>query len=199
VTSPETDAPTTIDPARAALLLMDFQPGILGAIPDAQDLVARAFAARAAARKAGTRIVHVRVAFTDQDYAAIPPHNKGFAGVVASRYLTDGAPATGIHPGLQPEAGDIVVTKTRFGAFSTANLARFLNPHRIDTLLLAGVSTSGVVLSTLRDAADRDYRLFVLADCCADPHPDVHRVLLEHVFPRQADVIDSTTLPSILA
>jgi nicotinamidase-related amidase len=129
-------------------------------IPDAQDLVARAFAARAVARKAGARIVYVRVAFTDQDYVAIPPHNKGFAGVAVSRHLTDGMPPPGIHPGLQPEADDIVVTKTRFGAFSTCSVARFLNPHRIDTLLLAGVSTSGAVLSTLRDAADREYRLF---------------------------------------
>jgi nicotinamidase-related amidase len=198
VTSSQTAAPS-IDPARAALLLMDFQAGILGAIPDAQDLVARAFAARAAARKAGMRVVYVRVAFREQDYAAIPPHNKGFAAVAASRYLTDGTPPTDIHPGLQPGADDIVITKTRFGAFSTGSLARFLNPHRIDTLLLAGVSTSGAVLSTLRDGADRDYRLFVLADCCADPNPEVHRVLLEHVFPRQADAIDSTALPSMLA
>jgi nicotinamidase-related amidase len=199
MTLPETTSSASIDPARAALLLMDFQPGILGAIADAQDLIARASAARATARKAGTRIVHVRVAFTEQDYAAIPPHNKTFGGIAAGRYLTDGTPATNIHPSLQPEADDIVVTKTRFGAFSTTNLAGLLNPRRIDTLILGGVSTSGVVISTLRDAADRDYRLLVLADCCADPDPDVHRVLMEHVFPRQADVIDSTALPSILA
>jgi nicotinamidase-related amidase len=199
VTSPEIAAPAPLDPARAALLLMDFQPGILGGIADAEGLVARAAAARATARKAGMRIAYVRVAFTGQDYAAIPSHNKTFRGLAASRYLTDGTPVTDIHPGLAPEPDDIVVTKTRFGAFSTTNLAGFLNPHRIDTLFFAGVSTSGVVLSTLRDAADRDYRLFVLADCCADPHPDVHRVLLEHVFPHQADVIDSTALPSLLA
>jgi nicotinamidase-related amidase len=59
----------------------------------------------------------------------------------------------------------------------------------IDTLVLAGVATSGVVLSTLRDAADRDYRLFVLSDVCADMDPEVHRVLMEKIFPRQADVI----------
>jgi nicotinamidase-related amidase len=199
MTSPETTSPEPVDPARAALLLMDFQAGILGAIADAEGLVARAAAARAAARKAGAKVVYVRVAFTEQDYAAIPPQNKTFGGIAVSRYLTDGTPAAEIHPDLAPEADDIVVTKTRFGAFSTTNLAGFLNPHRIDTLVLAGVSTGGVVLSTLRDAADRDYRLVVLADCCADPHPDVHRVLLEHVFPHQADVVDSTALPSMLA
>ena len=55
-----------------------------------------------------------------------------------------------------------------------------------DTLVLAGISTSGVVLSTLRQAADLDYRLTVLADACADTDPEVHRVLTEKVFPRQA-------------
>jgi nicotinamidase-related amidase len=55
-----------------------------------------------------------------------------------------------------------------------------------DTLILAGIATSGVVLSTLRQASDLDYRLTVLADACADADPEVHRVLTEKVFPRQA-------------
>jgi len=50
---------------------------------------------------------------------------------------------------------------------------------------------SGVVLSTLRQAADLDYRLTVLADACADNDPEVHRVPLEKVFPRQAVVTTS--------
>jgi nicotinamidase-related amidase len=57
-----------------------------------------------------------------------------------------------------------------------------------------------VVLSTLRQAAALDYQLTVLSDGCADPDSEVHRVLLDKVFPRQAAVmtaIDWTaTLPS---
>ncbi len=56
-------------------------------------------------------------------------------------------------------------------------------------MILTGIATSGVVLSTLRDAADQDYRMVVIGDCCADADPEVHRVLTEKVFPRQADVI----------
>jgi nicotinamidase-related amidase len=56
-------------------------------------------------------------------------------------------------------------------------------------LVLAGIATSGVVLSTLRQAADLDFGLTVLSDACADGDPEVHRVLLEKVFPRQADVV----------
>ena len=82
-------------------------------------------------------------------------------------------------------------TKKRVGAFSTTNLAARLTARGIDTLILSGIATSGVVLSTLRDAADRDYRLFVLSDICADMDAEVHiAALTEKVFPRQADVID---------
>lgn len=54
--------------------------------------------------------------------------------------------------------------------------------------MLAGISTSGVGLSTVRLAADLDHRLTVLADACGDPDPEVHRLLIEKVFPRQAVV-----------
>src|SRR5690348_18417336 len=60
----------------------------------------------------------------------------------------------------------------------------------IGDLVLCGISTSGVVLSTLRQAADLDFGLTVLRDACADADDEVHRVLTEKVFPRQAEVVD---------
>jgi nicotinamidase-related amidase len=63
-----------------------------------------------------------------------------------------------------------------------------LRAQGVQHLVLAGIATSGVVLSTLRQAADLDYRLTVLSDGCLDGDPEVHRVLLEKVFPRQAGV-----------
>ena len=56
-------------------------------------------------------------------------------------------------------------------------------------LVLCGIATSGVVLSTLQEAADKDYELTVLSDCCADSDEEVHRVLISKVFPRQAHVV----------
>jgi nicotinamidase-related amidase len=53
----------------------------------------------------------------------------------------------------------------------------------------SGIATSGVVLSTLREAADKDYQLTILSDCCADGDEEVHRVLISKIFPRQAEVI----------
>jgi nicotinamidase-related amidase len=55
------------------------------------------------------------------------------------------------------------------------------------------------VLSTARDAADRDYRIFVLEDCCADPDPEVQRVLLRQVLPMQTEVITTGALKGLLS
>ena len=120
---------------------------------------------------------------------AAPPRNKSFAALGKSRFLTDGTAPAAIHDALAPTADEEVFTKHRVGAFGTTNLAARLTARGIDTLVLTGIATSGVVLSTLRDAADQDYRLFVIADCCGDADAQVHRVLTEKVFPRQADVI----------
>lgn len=187
-----------LDTARTALLLMDFQPAVLGSLPDADAVVAQAAKVRELARAAGVTVAHVRVAFTAQDRVAIPERSKAFAGARGTDYLDADSSAAQVHPGLRPGEGDIVVTKTRFGAFSTTNLAQLLSGHGIDTLVLAGVSTSGVVLSTVREAGDRDYRLLVLRDCCADPDTHVHDILLDHVFPRQADVVDTAALADLL-
>jgi nicotinamidase-related amidase len=81
-----------------------------------------------------------------------------------------------------------VVTKRRVSAFTGSDLEVVLRSLGAGTLVLTGIATSGVVLSTLRQAADLDYRLVVLADACLDADPEVHRVLLEKVFPRQATV-----------
>ena len=84
--------------------------------------------------------------------------------------------------------GDLVVTKKRVSAFTGSDLEVVLRGRGIDHLVLSGIATSGVVLSTLRQAADLDYGLTVLADGCLDADPEVHRVLTEKVFPRQAEV-----------
>ncbi|HEY2476230.1 MAG TPA: cysteine hydrolase, partial [Candidatus Cybelea sp.] len=143
---------------------------------------------------------YVRVALTPKEYAAIPERNKAFAGAKASgRAFFADSPETAIDVRIAPREGDIVVRKVRVGAFSTTDLAEQLRRRGIDTLILAGISTSGVVLSTLRDAADHDYRLFVLADACADPNATVHDVLVNDVFSRQADIISTADLIDLLS
>ena len=69
-----------------------------------------------------------------------------------------------------------------------------LRSKSIETLILMGISTSGVVLSTVRHAADSDYRLVVVSDGCADPDAEVHRVLVEKVLARQATILSSSAV-----
>jgi nicotinamidase-related amidase len=187
-----------VDPAQCALLIMDYQPLVLDLVGDGDKLVERANEAIGTARRHGAAVGFVRVALSDDDYAVVPPTNRAFAAVAAARQLHTDAAATAIHPGLAAGPGDIVVRKTRVGAFSTTSLDEQLTNLGITTLILAGLTTSGVVLSTVREAADRDYRLFLLSDCIRDHRAEVHDVLMEQVFPGQADIIAVAGLGQLL-
>jgi len=190
---------SALDPKRTALLVMDFQQGVLQRMPGLEPLLARVQGAIANMRDHGGTIGYVRVAFTDEDWAAIPPANQIFARAAQNRMMHDEDPSTAIHDSLGPQPGDIVVRKTRVGAMSTTDLDRQLRDRGIDTLVLAGISTSGVVLSTLTEAADRDYRLYVLSDGTEDPDQQARDVLLGRIFPRRAQVIDTATLRGLLS
>ena len=168
-----------------ALLVMDVQESIVARYPD-PDLRKRLRGAIDAARGAGLPIIYVTVGFRP-GAPEISSRNKIFKEV-ATRM---GGQPNEIHPDVAPAPGDVVVTKRRVSAFTGSDLEVVLRAQGIDHLILTGIATSGVVLSTLRQAADLDYRLTVLADCCHDNDPEVHRVLLEKVFPRQATVTTS--------
>jgi nicotinamidase-related amidase len=187
-----------LDPKRTALLVMDFQRGVVDRMPGPGPLLTRVQQAVADVRDHGGTIGYVRVAFTEADWAAIPPVNPVFARVGENRLMHHEDPSTAIHDQLAPQPGDIVVRKTRVGAMSTTDLDRQLRDRGIDTLVLAGISTSGVVLSTVIEAADRDYRLYVLSDGTEDPDAETRDLLLGKVFPRRAQVIDAAGLRALL-
>jgi nicotinamidase-related amidase len=182
----------TLDPARSALLVMDYQNDIVGMLPPKEQgpLLDRAEALLKGARAAGLPVIYVVVRFRE-GYPEISARNKRFAGLKQSGRMREGTPGAEIHARVAPRPGDVVVTKRRVGAFSTTDLETILRAKGIDTLVLAGIATSGVVLSTVRWAADRDYDLVVVADACADRDAEVHRVLTGKVFPAQATVIDT--------
>ncbi len=165
-----------------ALLVMDVQRAIVDRVGGQPDLLDRLATALAAARAAGVRAIYVQVGFRP-GYPEVSPANKSFAALAASAAFVAGDPASAIHPAVEPRPEDVVVTKRRISAFGGSDLDVVLRAGRIDHLVLAGIATGGVVLSTLRAAADLDFRLTVLADGCADADPEVHRVLLEKVFP----------------
>ncbi|MGW7482103.1 cysteine hydrolase [Nonomuraea muscovyensis] len=193
--------PPALDPRTTALLVMDFQQGILASLPglaDVEALLSRVAGAIADLRAHGAAIAYVRVGFTEADWAAIPPANKTFSFIGGHRLMHHEEPDSAFHDQLVPEPGDITVRKTRYGALSTTDLDRQLRDRGITTLVIAGLTTSGVVLSTVTDAADRDYQLYVLSDGVADPDPQAHHTLMTSVFPRLAHIIDTAELRSLL-
>ena len=133
-------------------------------------------------------MIFVRVAFRP-GHPEVNPRNKAFAALAGSGGFAD-ENARAIHPALDPAPDEVVVTKRRVSAFAGSDLDVVLRAGAIGDLVLCGISTSGVVLSTLRQAADLDFGLTVLRDACADADDEVHRVLTEKVFPRQAEVLD---------
>lgn len=174
---------------RAALLVMDVQNGIVERFGDdgGAELLERIARAIAAAREAGLPVIYVRVAFRDGN-PEINQRNRSFSAVAGAGGFTEDDAATQVHPAVAPQAGDPIVLKKRVSAFTGSDLEVLLRGQEIDTLVLTGIATSGVVLSTLREAADRDFQLVVLADGCLDSDPELHRVLVEKLFPRQAKV-----------
>jgi nicotinamidase-related amidase len=168
---------------RSALLVMDIQPGIIDRVPDPEALLARIGVAVRAARSHAIPVIHVVVGFRP-GLPEVSAQNQSFSG------LKQQGPAFVIdpRPSITPEGTDVVVTKRRVSAFTGSDLEVLLRAGEIRHLVLCGVATSGVVLSTVREAADKDYRLTVLADLCADPDAAVHALLTSKVFPRQAQV-----------
>ena len=174
--------------SRPVLLLMDFQHGIVESL-GSPDVVEAADRAAKAARNAGIPVMFVRVGFRP-GYPEVSPSNATFSAITsqAGDAYTEDHPATQVHTALAPQGGEPVITKRRVSAFTGSDLEVLLRGAQADALVLAGIATSGVVLSTLRQAADLDYRLVVLADACGDRDEEVHRVLTTKVSPRQAIV-----------
>ena len=175
--------------SRPVLLVMDFQHGVVERF-SASQVVEAADRAVKTARAARIPVIFVRVAFRP-GYPEVAESNATFSRITASGgdSYTEDHPATQVHASLAPLEGEPVVIKRRVSAFTGSDLDVLLRGLGADTLVLGGIATSGVVLSTLRQAADLDYRLTVLADGCLDADPEVHRVLTDKVYPRQADVL----------
>lgn len=172
-----------------AVLIMDYQNDIVGFVSEAarDALLQRAPAFLAKARAAGMPIIYVVVRFRP-GYPEVDAANPLFAGIAKAGVLVEGTRGAEIHDAVAPKPGDIVVTKRRVGAASTTDLEAVLRGRGVNRLVLFGITTSGVVLSTVRWAADADYRIVVISDLSADREQDVHDLLMGKVFPRQATV-----------
>ena len=167
----------TIDKSKTAVLIMDYQNRMLNELsePARKEILEKANSILAKARKDNMPVIYVEV-------------RKG-----------ERTPEMEIHPGVTPKPGEVVLTKKRTGPFTTTNLNEVLKTLGADTLILFGIATQGCVLTTVRCGADLDYKLVVVSDCCANPpSEEVHRVLMEKVFPGQASVVTAKEVLAFL-
>jgi nicotinamidase-related amidase len=173
-----------------ALLVLDVQPTVLvGYPPHKQSQVLdRAGLALSFARAQKIAVVFARLGFR-AGTKEVSPRNRLFSRVAALENFDESNPLAEIHQSLGRRTEEAVLVKRRASAFSGTDLALLLRAREVTHLVLAGVATSGSVLSTLRDAADQDYELTVLADACTDHDDQVHELLCAKVFPLQATVM----------
>ena len=158
-----------IDRDKAVVLIMDFQQRIINNVAsDPEGVIRQASEALSGARNAGIPVIYV-------------VHRGGA--------FQEHAPDVEIHQGVTPNPGELVITKTKPGPFSTTALDVTLREMGKDTLIVMGVATIGCVLSSVRWAVDVNYKFSVVSDACSDADPEVHRVLTEKVYPRQGTVM----------
>jgi nicotinamidase-related amidase len=192
-------ATVSLDRQHTALLIADFYAAMMGTIPHAVErrVVENTQRLQAAAREAGLFVCYCATVFRP-GYVEISERNKTFRERKHSGQPAVSDPVQLIHPAVRPVDGEVVVGKHRVNALYGTALDLILRANDIDTLIILGYATSGVVLSTTRYAADLDYRLVVVEDCCADQDPAVHDFLTQRIFPRQAEVVGAADVIAAL-
>lgn len=173
---------------KKALLVMDMQLPILGMASNPSELISNVAKAIKKAREKEIPVIFVVLGFRN-GLPEISENNQIFYSFKKQLENMDMDSWSTIHPDLGLEKDDIIVTKRRVSAFTGSDLEVVLRGLNIQHLTLTGIATSGIVLSTLREAADKDFRLTVISDCCLDSDEEVHNVLMKKVFPRQAEVV----------
>ena len=183
-------------PEQSALLVMDFQRQIISRYfsEDAANAILNKTATLiAAARAAKVKVMYVVVGFRE-GYPEISSRNKVFSAIKANGLFAAGCPDNEIHEAVAPLADEPVITKHRISALQGTDLDMILKSQGITTLIMSGLTTSGVVLSTTRQAFDLDYNLLIAEDCCADGKEEVHRFLLDNILSQHAEVLGADEL-----
>ena len=190
--------PFPLDPARAALVIIDMQrdflePGGFGAaLGNDVSLLRRAIEPTrrvlAAARAAHLLVIHTREGHRP-DLSDLPPAKKARGRLKSGigdpgpmgRILVRGEPGHAIIPELAPIAGEPVVDKPGKGAFHATDLDAILHNRGIAQLIVCGVTTEVCVNTTVREANDHGYECLVLADCVASYFPEFHEMGLRMI------------------
>lgn len=176
---------------KPALLVIDFMkaytteraalyaPGVVEAVANTPRLLA-------AARAAAVPVIHTNILYRAPDCADGGVWVKK-APVMAA--MVPGNPLAEFCEGVEPAPGELVVTKQYASAFFGTSLAPMLHAQGIDTLILAGCSTSGCIRASAVDACQNGFRTIVVRDCVGDRHPGPHEANLFDIDSKYGDVV----------
>lgn len=186
-----------VDPARAALLIVDMQyatghrDGALArrmaeegnpatawrferihaqVIPNTRRLID-------AMRKAGGEVIYVTIGAAHEDARDAPQHMRDFFRGLGNHV---GSSQHEIVRELAPEPGDQILRKTTLGAFTSCGIDSLLRSMDREFLFMTGVSTNMCVETTAREAADRGYAVTMVEDACATTHRELHEGTLRN-------------------
>lgn len=142
------------------------------------------------ARNRGWPVAHTRIVYADNGADA----NVFSVKVPGMLTLTENALISAIVPSLTPISGELVVRKTAPSAFFGTGLAPWLTMHRVETLLIAGCTTSGCVRASVVDAMCHGFRPVVIADCVGDRAMGPHRASLFDMAQKYGDVVPRASI-----
>lgn len=167
--------PLTALDSQTALIVVDLQKGIIGlpSIHPIAEVIERARSLIEAFRCNELPVVLVNVAGGAPGRTEQPRR---------SQTLPEGW--TDLIPELDPQPGDILVTKRTWGAFANTDLETLLKQKSVTQVVITGVATGSGVESTARQAYELNFNVTLAIDAMTDVRPEAHAYCLAHVFPR---------------
>ncbi|OQD27877.1 isochorismatase family cysteine hydrolase [Burkholderia cenocepacia] len=184
-----------IAPSKTALLVMHYQTDILGLFPSvAPELLANTRRLCDAARAAGVGVWFANLRF-NPGYPEVSPLNKNGQGIKQLGLFIDDAPC----PELAKRPDEPLIIAHRASVFFGTDLQARLIAQGVDTLIMVGIASTGVMLSSIAHASDADFRLYTVKDCCYDPDPIVHEHLFATAFESRTTVLSLADALRLLA
>jgi maleamate amidohydrolase len=184
-----------IIPAQTALIVMHYQTDILALFPSvAPTLLANTRKLCDAARARSISVYFAKIHFSP-GYPEVSPLNRNGQGIRQLGLFVDDR----IAPQLDQRPTEPLIIAHRASVFFGTDLQVRLSAQGIDTLLMVGIASTGVVLSSVAYASDADFRLFTIKDCCYDPDQVVHDHLFSTAFDSRSTVLSLADALTLLA
>ena len=199
----------TIDPARTALVLIEFQnefasPGgvlhdAVAGVMESTSMLENTVTLAEKARAAGVTVMHAPITFAP-GYGELSRHPYGILkGVVDGNAFVKGTWGAEIIDDLAPAEGDILIEGKRgLDTFASTNLDFILRSKGIDTIILGGFLTNCCVESTMRSGYENGFRVITLTDCTAATSQEEHDNALRYDYPMFSTPVSSEEILAAL-